>query len=57
MLSNISLLVPAIASLVPALMAVMNAAGVVAGGALEWHRHLVLHMLVLVYLLVWQSVL
>ena len=34
MLSNISLLVPAIASLVPALMAVMNAAGVVAGGAL-----------------------
>ena len=34
LLSNITLLVPAIASLVPALMAVMNAAGVVAGGAL-----------------------
>lgn len=34
LLSNISLLVPAIASLVPALMAVLNAAGVVAGGAL-----------------------
>ena len=34
LLANISLLVPAIASLVPALMAVMNAAGVVAGGAL-----------------------
>ena len=33
MLSNISLLVPAIASIVPALMAVLNAAGVVAGGA------------------------
>lgn len=34
LLTNISLLVPAIASLVPALMAVLNAAGVVAGGAL-----------------------
>ncbi|MBX5334377.1 phage tail protein, partial [Rhodococcus fascians] len=34
MLSNISLLVPAIASIVPALFAVLNAAGVVAGGAI-----------------------
>lgn len=34
LLSNISLLVPAIASLVPALMAVLNAIGVVSGGAL-----------------------
>lgn len=34
LLSNITLLVPAIASLVPALMAVLNAIGVVAGGAL-----------------------
>lgn len=34
LLTNISLLVPAIASIVPALMAVLNAAGVVAGGAL-----------------------
>ncbi|MGX0340963.1 phage tail protein [Staphylococcus hominis] len=34
LLSNITLLVPAIASLVPALMAVLNALGVVAGGAL-----------------------
>lgn len=34
LLSNISLLVPAIASVVPALMAVLNALGVVAGGAL-----------------------
>ncbi|RAC91615.1 phage tail protein, partial [Burkholderia multivorans] len=33
MLSNISLIVPAIASIVPALFAVLNAAGVVAGGA------------------------
>ncbi|MDK7928289.1 hypothetical protein QP635_00115 [Staphylococcus hominis] len=34
LLANISLLVPAIASVVPALMAVLNALGVVAGGAL-----------------------
>ena len=34
LLSNITLLVPAIASLVPALMAVLNAIGVVTGGAL-----------------------
>lgn len=34
LISNITLLVPAIASLVPALMAVMNAIGVVSGGAL-----------------------
>ena len=34
LLSNITLLVPAIASLVPALMAVLNAIGVVSGGAL-----------------------
>lgn len=34
LISNITLLVPIIASLVPALMAVMNAIGVVAGGAL-----------------------
>ena len=34
LLTNISLLVPAIASVVPALMAVLNALGVVAGGAL-----------------------
>ncbi|PNZ82455.1 putative phage tail protein [Staphylococcus microti] len=33
MLSSISILVPAIASLVPALMAVLNAVGVVGGGA------------------------
>ena len=33
LLSNISLLVPAIANVVPALMAVLNALGVVAGGA------------------------
>ena len=34
LLSNITLLVPAIASLVPVLMSVLNAAGVVAGGAI-----------------------
>lgn len=34
LISNITLLVPAIASLVPALMAVMNAIGVVSGGTL-----------------------
>ncbi|OLN18919.1 hypothetical protein BUE67_13155, partial [Corynebacterium diphtheriae] len=34
LISNITLLVPIIASLVPVLMAVMNAIGVVAGGAL-----------------------
>ena len=34
LLSNITLLVPAISSLVPALMAVLNAIGVVTGGAL-----------------------
>ena len=34
MLSSVTVLVPAIASLVPALMAVLNATGVVAGGAI-----------------------